>query len=112
MFHQDSRIFPLFITCIFLMVGCETKIEPSSQKDLLTIPPPLQVAICDLDEIAKELGLIDELNRVLSRERTLLDNEIRKIQATRHSAGFPILKYSRLETQIDHLKSEIEFATE
>ena len=85
MFHQDSRIFPLFITCIFLMVGCETKIEPSSQKDLLTIPPPLQVAICDLDEIAKELGLIDELNRVLSRERTLLDNEIRKIQATRQT---------------------------
>ena len=85
MAHQDSRIFPLFVFCIFLIGGCETKREPSPQNDLVEIPPPLQVAICDLDEIAKELGLIDELNRILSRERTLLDNEIRKIQATRQT---------------------------
>ena len=85
MFQQDSRIFPLFFFYIFLMGGCETKTEPTPQKNLLEIPPPLQVAICDLDEIARELGLIDELNRILSRERTLLDNEIRKIQATRQT---------------------------
>lgn len=85
MFQQDSRIFLLFLVCIFLMAGCETKTEPTSKKNLLEIPPPLQVAICDLDEIAMELGLIDELNRILSRERTLLDNEIRKIQANRQT---------------------------
>ena len=85
MAHQDSRIFPLFIFCIFLIGGCETKTEPTPKKDLLETPSPLQVAICDLNEIAKELGLIDELNRILSRERTLLDNELRKFQATRQT---------------------------
>ena len=67
------------------MFGCEKKTELTSQAVTPQNPPKLQVAICDLDEIAKELGLIDELNRILSRERTLLDNEIRKLQATRQA---------------------------
>tara|TARA_Y100001978_G_C23684327_1_gene430941 strand:+ start:960 stop:1640 length:681 start_codon:yes stop_codon:yes gene_type:complete len=84
MFDHVSPIFPL-IASFLLLVGCEIKKNPPSQPVTSEKRPALQVAICDLDEIAKELGLIDELNRILTRERTLLDNEIRKLQAARQS---------------------------
>ncbi len=83
MLHNFPRISPILASCLLLLIGCEQEraLEQVNEAD----PPPLQIAICDLNEIAKELGLIDELNRILTRERTLLDNEIRKLQATRQA---------------------------
>ncbi len=83
MLHNFPRISPILASCLLLLIGCEQEraLESINEAD----PPPLQIAICDLNEIAKELGLIDELNRILTRERTLLDNEIRKLQATRQA---------------------------
>ena len=83
MLHNFPRISPILASCLLLLIGCEQEraLEPINEAG----PPPLQIAICDLNEIAKELGLIDELNRILTRERTLLDNEIRKLQATRQA---------------------------
>lgn len=82
MLNHLSRNSSILIACLLLIVGCgQEQVKTVTEKD----PPPLQIAICDLDEIAKELGLIDELNRILTRQRTLLDNEIRKLQATRQA---------------------------
>ena len=82
MLNHFPRTSSILTACLLLIVGC-------GQEQVKTVveqtPPPLQIAICDLDEIAKELGLIDELNRILTRQRTLLDNEIRKLQATRQA---------------------------
>jgi len=78
-----QRIPYILTTCLLLVVGCEKhKLSPTV---IEATPPQLQIAICDLDEIAKELGLIDELNRILSRQRSLLDSEIRKLQSVRQA---------------------------
>jgi len=84
MLNTLSRITIVFPVFFMLATGCEklNDQQPITQ----TEPPALQIAICDLSEIAKELGFIDELNRMLTRQRTLLDNEIRKLQAARQAA--------------------------
>lgn len=76
-----------FCLLFFLAVvfsGCET--QNRTKPDAVLQSPAIQIAICDIDEIAEELGLLDELNRMLSKHRTLLSNQIRKLQAQRQLA--------------------------
>ena len=84
MLRSPNRDVFLLLACLMVTSGCE-KMEVG-QPVIATEPPPIQIAICDIDEIAKELGYIDELNQILTRQRTLLNNEIRKLEATRQAA--------------------------
>ena len=84
MLRSPNRDVFLLLACLLVTSGCE-KMEVAQQV-IATEPPLIQIAICDIDEIAKELGYIDELNQILTRQRTLLNNEIRKLEATRQAA--------------------------
>jgi len=78
-----QRISYILTTCLLLLVGCEKhKLSPTV---IEATPPQLQIAICDLNKIAEELGLIREVKAILNRQRTLLDNEIRKLQSARQA---------------------------
>ena len=77
------RLSYILTTCLLLLVGCEKhKLSPTV---IEATPPQLQIAICDLNKIAEELGLLRELKAILNRQRTLLDNEIRKLQSARQA---------------------------
>ncbi len=78
-----QRMSYILTTCLLLLVGCEKhKLSPTV---IEATPPQLQIAICDLNKIAEELGLLRELKAILNRQRTLLDNEIRKLQSARQA---------------------------
>ena len=79
-FFCVSFIIPIF------MCGCDMNSDSEqrnngSQRDREHQVTSTQIAICDIDEIAKELGLLGEMERILSKQKTLLANEVRKLQS-------------------------------
>ncbi|MDG2208192.1 MAG: OmpH family outer membrane protein [Pirellulales bacterium] len=72
------------VICLSVLVGCEKDSAPPAV--VAAEPASIQIAVCDLDKIANELGYIDQLNQILTRQQTLLGNEIRKLDATGQAA--------------------------
>ncbi len=73
--------------CLLVLVLCGCEIKSSAKHDgdgthaSVNQHPVIQLAVCDIDEIAKELGLLGEMDRMLSNQKILFTNEIRKLQS-------------------------------
>ncbi len=77
----------LYPCCLLVLVLCGCEIKSSKEHDgdstgaAANQHPIIRLAVCDIDEIAKELGLLGEMDRMLSNQKILFTNEIRKLQS-------------------------------
>lgn len=71
------QAFPLVF--VALAGGCASEGEGQSGKDN---PPAgsVQIAACNLDKVAEELGLRQEMDQLLSDRKALLNSEVRNVQ--------------------------------
>ena len=84
MLSSSRCVMCYLVICLSFLVGCEKESAPPQA--VAAKPASVQIAVCDLDKIANELGYIDQLNQILTRQQTLLGNEIRKLDATGQAA--------------------------
>ncbi len=86
MLSSSRCVMCYLVICLSFLVGCEKESAPLRVQSVAAKPASVQIAVCDLDKIANELGYIDQLNQILARQQTLLGNEIRKLDATGQAA--------------------------
>ncbi len=73
--------------CLLILVVCGCEIKSNTEHDSDSTRgsadqyPTIRLAVCDIDEIARELGLLGEMDRMLSNQKILFTNKIRKLQS-------------------------------
>ena len=82
----------LYPCCLLILVVCGCEIKSNTEHDSDSTRgsadqySTIRLAVCDIDEIARELGLLGEMDRMLSNQKILFTNKIRKLQSQQQDA--------------------------